>query len=249
MADAPRLQAVMREHFPKDPGAKRDPGPFKSNLKCCTYQPYLPNFVVGELLKTGSPRLVEMFDFWLGSGALQPQGLILGGEITSEELAEGFGTSEELLCPFLDRKSSRCTIWAARPGVCSSYQCVSQKGSRGQEFWSEIEGFLNLFEWTLAHEVLWRMGWTEDDLERAEEIAGCYNDESVFLDHAGREREFYLQARDMALGISSDEMLALLTQARRGVADGSGSDGYDSVSSSGGNDENEFKTRLTRLVF
>lgn len=154
---------MARADWPKD---ARDPGPFDTNLKCCTFEPFLPNFTVGRLIEAGR------WDDVVKAGRLTPVGLI-----PSRSSVERFG--REGACAFL--REGRCSIHAERPSVCRTYFCVSDFG---QDFWAEAERLGNEAEWSAAHEVLWEMGFTEDDVG--------------FAEWTGREREFFLQCARLA---------------------------------------------------
>lgn len=95
-----------------------------------------------------------------------------------------FGQHRELLCPFYDSVQNGCSVWTHRPGVCTTYFCKSERGAEGLEYWADVESYLNHFEWSVANEVLWRIGFTMDDL------ALC--DHAMLTDEAGEERDFYV---------------------------------------------------------
>jgi Fe-S-cluster containining protein len=179
----------------------RDPGPFDPKLKCCTYSPYVPNFSVGEILKSENYR--EAFE----RGLVSPLGLFPPRAESASRL--GFGTDANQRCAFLSRETASCTIWASRPSVCASYFCVSSKGSSGQSFWATSEKFGNLFEWTLAHEILWRLGFNEKETEQmalaAESGDKAAVDESWF-EWRGRELELFRRTLDEALTISAGDI-------------------------------------------
>lgn len=130
----------------------RDPGPFLPNLKCCTYFPFIPNFTLGSLPS-------ESYALAKAKGLLLPLGLYPTPEhqaLVDFYGAQGFGKKADLLCPFV--KSNSCSIWNYRPGVCTSYFCMSDQEEKGLEFWSDVEDYLNHFEWVLASETHRRLG-------------------------------------------------------------------------------------------
>lgn len=152
----------------------RDPGPFKAHLKCCTHFPFLPNFALGGILKAGKESEKKRALLAMGKGWLSPLGLFPGETYrrTLRDSGENsFGKLDPLLCPLFNESENNCGIWKFRPGVCSSYFCKTEDGKSGFEYWSQVEAFLNLFEWTLAHEVLWSLGLTQKETEEAANLS------------------------------------------------------------------------------
>lgn len=158
---------------PDWPPDARDPGPFDERLKCCTYDPFIPNFSIG--------RIWAELDLSNLLPKLTPLGLIP----TASASSLNFGRDPNNTCGFLSQ--GRCTVWSHRPSVCRSYFCVSDEGSEGQVLWREAERLGNQAEWDLAHEVLWEMGFTQDD--------------RGFAEWRGREREFFLECAQRAAKI------------------------------------------------
>ena len=171
---------MARADWPRD---ARDVGPFSAALKCCTYEPFLPNFSIGRILLMGvahqSARAMANVLAEAGAqGRMTPLGLMprAGSEAVSLE----FGRNPMKRCQFLSATTAVCTIWRERPSVCRSYFCVSDQGSSGQALWKRAEVLGNEAEWTLAHEVLWEMGFTQDETEN-------------FAEWTSREPEFYME--------------------------------------------------------
>lgn len=204
-------------------GLTRDPGPFSSSLKCCTYFPFVPNFGLGGMLRNHGAVARTRLASAGASGLLMPLGLFASPE--REALAasvgpEGFGRVPELLCPFFDSASLGCSVWRNRPGVCTTYFCSSDRGAIGLEFWSDVESYLNHFEWTLANEVLYRLGFTDDDLEMSNhamltEEPGPERDFLVSRAWAewsdlDRREELLLACADRALEVTPAELSSLL---------------------------------------
>ena len=162
------------------PREARDVGPFESSLKCCTYEPFLPNFSVGRILGSGSATLEAL----IADGRLTPLGLIPQNSNSNSgpnlDSNSNFGRDASKRCAFL--QEGRCSIWRDRPSVCRSYFCVSDSGSAGQAQWREAERLGNEAEWTLAHELLWEIGFTP-----AEVSSG------TFAEWRGREKELFIE--------------------------------------------------------
>lgn len=179
---------MVSQNWPRD---ARDAGPFKANLKCCTYEPFLPNFSIGRILKqeTNLKRLEEA----IRKGRLTPLGLLPG---TSE--SQDFGRDDVIRCSFLSGgepaeaasgTAVQCSIWQERPSVCRSYFCVSDRGADGQRRWKDAEEQGNRLEWTLAHEVAWDLGFTQTEIERSD-----------WAEWSTRKFEFFEKCAERAFG-------------------------------------------------
>jgi Fe-S-cluster containining protein len=202
-------------------GLTRDPGPFKAELKCCTYFPFVPNFGLGAMLKAHGESARVRIRAAAQKGLLLPLGLFASPEqeaLVRKAGPKGFGRRRDLLCPFYDTNVNACSMWRERPGVCATYFCKSEREGEGLEFWSDVEGYLNHFEWTLANAAVWSLGFTEDDLEKCEHVMlteepGPERDflvRQAWAEWAGREEEFYLQCLERALQVPPEELSELL---------------------------------------
>lgn len=181
---------------------------FSLETKCCTYFPFLPNFTLGKLIQESKrdASLKLRLHHAFSQGRVTPLGLFpsLEYEARREELGEsGFGRRSELRCPFFHRFQGLCSIWNERPGVCASYFCRSTYENRGQDLRKSLEEYLNLFEWTLAHETLWQLGFTQDDLRRMEKVRkeAVWRPERAWDDQFGQEEEFFVRAFQAALDV------------------------------------------------
>lgn len=202
-------------------GFTRDKGPFDPELKCCTYYPYIPNFSIGAMI-SNSKGAGEFFLSKVSDGTLSPDGVLLPLGLfpsksraqSQEKLKEnGFGVSRNLLCPFYDTQTQGCGIWAYRSGVCSSYFCQSKYGEAGFTFWKEVERYISLFEWSLAHEVLWQMGFTLDDVRLGELARDSDCDEKMrrsWSEYYENKLEFYVESYRRACELGPQDIAKLL---------------------------------------
>lgn len=198
----------------KPQGLTRDKGPFKNNLKCCTYFPYVPNFSLGAVAQ-------EKIDKALGRGVLLPVGLFPSAShqlLVSKLGKKAFGQKSELLCPFFDTEENQCSTWQQRPGVCTTYFCKSDYGQKGLDFWADVEKYLNHFEWQLACHVINLLGMGENELAYCQGMVSPETDDDereYFLKAAwgkwlGRERDFYSEALRVAQAVTPDQVGGLL---------------------------------------
>ncbi|OFZ31949.1 MAG: hypothetical protein A2622_11970 [Bdellovibrionales bacterium RIFCSPHIGHO2_01_FULL_40_29] len=142
---------------------------YKSNLKCCTFHPYLPNFAVGALLSTkektvGIEKLESKIlsrEFALPIGVMAPYDYQLAFLSKNEE---DFGNRADLLCPYFSAEQNQCSIWEYRGVVCTSFYCRSDYGQDGQKFWAVMSDFLSYVEMALAEECLVQLDFSPRDL-------------------------------------------------------------------------------------
>lgn len=145
---------------------------YKPDLKCCTFHPFFPNYIVGAILqdaraqnkvgrKVMQERIVNKKEL-LPLGVPAPRNY----QIRFLQHEHQFGTKQLLLCPFFDQGKNQCGFWLYRGSVCTSFFCASDH-SKGLAFWDELRKYHSLLEMTLAELVLEQMG-----LDAREAMAG-----------------------------------------------------------------------------
>jgi hypothetical protein len=180
---------------------------FHPDLKCCVYQPHLPNFLAGRLLsdldssitngreelERRIARKVGVSPRWAGPGNLF--GLIY------QNVPNVFGRAPALRCHFLS-STGTCGIWKHRPGVCVTWHCKYVRGETGSRFWKLADKLLQ----TVEHELsLWCLAELNPGLTSIDEAIrstapdvtelGAEIDPALYGrlwgDWVGREIEFY----------------------------------------------------------
>ena len=167
---------MARADWPRD---ALDPGPFDPKLKCCTFAPFIPNYTLAKLWD--QPAMQVRIADAQRRAQLTPLGLI-----PLEETSTDFGRAEKDRCAFLNEQA-RCSIWSERPTVCRTYFCVSDRGAAGQAKWRKIEAEGNEAEWTKANEVLFELGFTQDEIESL-----------TWAEWVDRKAEFFARVRSLA---------------------------------------------------
>lgn len=148
---------------------KRFSYPYKENLKCCTFHPYLPNYAVGALLsettKTIGIKKIEQKirerQFALPLGLMAPFDYQLA--FLSKDETD-FGNRSDLLCPYFSVSDNQCSIWQYRGVVCTSFYCRSDYGQNGQKFWAVFSDYLSYVEMALAEECLVQLDFSPRDI-------------------------------------------------------------------------------------
>lgn len=136
---------------------KRFPYLYESNLKCCTFVPFIPNFAVGGILeqKLDGHLIIEQMiadrRFTLPLGIFPD--LNYQFRFTHKK-EKDFGNDESLLCHYYDKSKNRCSIWQYRGVVCTTFFCRSDYGKAGQNLWSEMKDYLSYVEMALAEDCL-----------------------------------------------------------------------------------------------
>lgn len=140
--------------------------PFLQQIKCCTYHPTLPNYLVGRALLRDDAGTA------LVRKRLQnPDGLSLAGlmppanvvRLQEEGKETGFGRDASLVCPFWQPGRLNCSIWRDRGGVCRTWHCKHTQGARAYELWATTRDLLKRVERELgalaAQHVAFRGDW------------------------------------------------------------------------------------------
>jgi Fe-S-cluster containining protein len=128
--------------------------------KCCTYRPFIANFLaggIGDKLETFDLR---EWDFTICG--LSPN-LNYRKQFKGKS-GWGFGTDATLLCSFYNQKTGGCNVWENRPGVCRTFFCKSSYYDEGQTYWKSAEEVTWQLEWILAEDFLHHKGWTFDEI-------------------------------------------------------------------------------------
>lgn len=134
---------------------------YQPDLKCCTFHPFLPNYLVGQILedqKSAPSFVTEVLqhkiskqEYVLPLGAVAP----VKYQVEFNKYREAqFGQDPDWLCPYYDKKKSMCGIWRNRGSVCTTFYCHSSQGDEGKEFWRVALDYLSYVEMALAEEAL-----------------------------------------------------------------------------------------------
>ena len=130
---------------------------FHPGLKCCTFLPDLPNFLVGGILEDQRPANETGRESVLARlrrrSGVNPLGFFsnAGYSVLYDQSAgEAFGKSPALLCPHFESEKGQCSIWAHRNSVCTTYFCRHSRGAVGADFWQDLKGLLRAVEVQLS---------------------------------------------------------------------------------------------------
>jgi hypothetical protein len=134
------------------PGGPEDPDRrYLHDVRCCTYQPRLPNYLAGRALRRGGVGA----DRIRARIRREPEGVgvfgIHGTRAQAERYSAGtFGRDRELTCPFWVPGPLSCSIWRDRNSVCRTWHCRTTDGARSLAYWDTVRDALQVLELRLA---------------------------------------------------------------------------------------------------
>jgi Fe-S-cluster containining protein len=119
----------------------------KKNGKCCAFQPFIPNYLLGAILHAGG-ELPEA-----GEHHYQPLGLVPGRSFR-ERHGASTENGEDLWCSFF--KNGQCSIYKFRPSECRNYFCEGMTEVHHLRSQREFD-----FETRLAQLALRHLGFSD----------------------------------------------------------------------------------------
>jgi hypothetical protein len=199
---------------------------FRPDIKCCTYWPTLPNFLVGSVLSDTSSELeparrvmrerissrIGVTPYWLAP----PRKYLVLLDAARES---SFGRSDALLCPYYLRESGQCGIWKHREAVCATFFCKHAQGAVGHAFWRAVKRLVIDTETRLAEHLARAVAPDTREPVRLkgrlsrEELEDRPPDDASYVaawgKWVGREIDFYVECARRASAMSPSEGEAL----------------------------------------
>lgn len=195
---------------------------FSPAVRCCTFYPPLPNFLVGALLRDTSADTAEgrrRIEQRIASGeSVSPRWVKAppsAAALHAGKIADGFGRAEELLCPYYSDAS--CTIWRFRDAVCSTYFCRHVGGARGQTFWGALRDYLLRVEVNLGRWAARMVDPTTNE-PAADSSVSSKERGALFGAWAGREADFYRACYDVLGSLDRPGFESIVDQTPRASA-------------------------------
>ncbi len=141
---------------------------YRPDIKCCSYLPDLPNFLVGAQLADARAEPVALASIRrrIAAGAgVTPLGLGRTRLFDSiYDPSESFGRAPGLLCPHFVAHDMSCGVWRYRNGVCATWFCRHDRGVVGLRLWESVRSLLTLVEESLATYALLEVGFEGPEL-------------------------------------------------------------------------------------
>lgn len=203
---------------------------FRPDVKCCTFHPDLPNYLVGAILADEDPALAEgrrrIRERIASRIAVDPLGVRPPARysVLYDISRRSFGRSAALRCPYFEERGGDCTIWRWREAICSTYFCKYVSGADGRAFWAQLKTYLALVESVLSRHAVF-------GLHPAYLLAGHHRTESAVtlgladLDETpppsneyaarwgaweGREEAYYRSCTDGVRALSPDDVTRII---------------------------------------
>lgn len=188
---------------------------FHPDYRCCTYQPRVPNVLLGFTLE--DPETAALAERAIAEGATTPEGMIQSPLQTRVALAHGasgaFGKDTTVACRFLDPSNGKCRTYKYRNSVCSTFFCIHDDGDEGEDFWTKLQAVAGQVETALSQWAMAELGIDPkayfaryDDL--AADVDACSDPATkgwsakaldiLWGQWRGREKEFFLACAALA---------------------------------------------------
>jgi hypothetical protein len=207
---------------------------FSPDVKCCSYVPYLANFVAGRsLLGPGhasiSARIARKEGVTpLALGMSHAEIQRVAGERSQ------FGRSPVVVCPHFDHDTLGCGIWETRNAVCSTWFCKHERGAVSMRFWQAVRDLLMAAEERVGNHCLTHGGLPDEQVsavlahragiqaaiaranagEAVPDVAvdgdPAESYETMWGEWAGREEDWFRATAAVAASIEPGEFIALM---------------------------------------
>lgn len=152
---------------PGDAPGTGSPIYFNPKIKCCTFLPALPNFLVGRILLEDVSRQPDLAhgqasvrERLRARVAVTPLGIAHAPvyDLLYRSNPDTFGRSSTLLCPHYVKESGRCGIWRHREATCATWFCKHVRGATGKAFWEMLHQLLSVVEKELSQWCVLELG-------------------------------------------------------------------------------------------
>jgi len=211
------------------PGEPAIPGVeyFRPDVKCCSYYPKLPNYLIGGLLADTNPALEEgrrrIRERIRNRVAVTPQALFTPKRynlLHKYGMPQSYGRVSSMLCPYYIKEGGLCSIWKFRDAVCSTYFCKTMAGKEGAKFWKVMRAYLNQTQETLSWYALHKMNWDVESIWdylneldsaslQAEDLDETpppdANYAKIWKEWVGREEEFYIECYNLVTKLTRED--------------------------------------------
>ncbi len=200
---------------------------FNPVTKCCTYQPKLPNYLVGGILADDTPEMAEGRRRVAGKVAAKigvtPRWLAPAKKYTvllEQTRATCFGRSATMRCPYFVEGDYNCTVWKYREADCTTFFCRNDAGEDGRNYWIAFDDYLRLVETKLSRWAAAAVapalagndgehpGLTLEELEDRAPREDSYRE--LWGDWLGREESFYRACAEAVRGLDAARFAAIL---------------------------------------
>jgi hypothetical protein len=198
---------------------------FRPDVKCCTYHPRIPNYLVGGLLADDGPEIQEgrrrMRERIRSRISITPYNVSPPRKLEVLRMASWrntMGRSLMLRCPFYTVEDGNCTIWKYREIECTTFFCKYNAGADGENFWKALRSYMVHVERQLAEHAVNAImpdyadppsnGMTLEELEDRPPAPKLYS--ALWKGWEGREEEFYIACYEHVQGLGRERYDAIV---------------------------------------
>ncbi|MGE0763852.1 MAG: hypothetical protein AB7N80_11290 [Bdellovibrionales bacterium] len=180
-----------------------------AEVKCCSYWPFVPNFMVPLYWQKSSHSAL-----FLDSKVLLPIGLV--APVEYQKLHQTKSQDPAMQCPFFSKEKT-CEVWEFRSAPCATYFCRSSSGDTGQNFWQEACHLLSLLEQGLARVWMLEAGYSWPEIEHCHSRLAVTSDvqemsefelHKIWAHHAFNKKEYFLRAANWFQNLSRNDVLS-----------------------------------------
>lgn len=141
---------------------------FLNSTKCCTYYPFVPNFLIGGILSEGQEGATRIKALLRRRQWVLPIGLVAPPSYQERYLAkpaDAFGRDPDFICPFFVSQTGGCSIWKWRDSQCSTYFCKPDPNGIGDDLWSSVRECFYSIELQVSQDLMLEKGYTVQEIE------------------------------------------------------------------------------------
>ncbi|MBL7545910.1 MAG: hypothetical protein JNL11_18980 [Bdellovibrionaceae bacterium] len=208
------------------------PHKYDKDLKCCTFWPFIPNYIVGEILLSTEQKyksVQELIRSHVKSHQWNlPMGLVAPSRYQfefKEKKSKIFGQESKFLCPYYSKVNNNCSLWLYRGSVCTSFFCESSFGQSGHEFWQRFENYYSYLEMGISQEVLVYKDFSPRDVNEQLEYLMMekkinftkHRYEKIWKHFLGREIDFYIQAAEFARQMPKSQIQEIIGETGKEI--------------------------------
>jgi hypothetical protein len=177
---------------------------FNPRVKCCSFNPKLPNFLVGGILQNDDPDFFEgreQFEREALKQAISPYDIKAPWIYWVHFYDRPFGTSERVRCPYyIDRDGGLCAIYQYRNSRCSTWFCKYEFGGMSFEFWQSVDTLFTALEDGLAR-------WCVETIDLKRSLDPTDFPSSYWGVWVGRQPEFFRRCWNLVHQLSVHEAI------------------------------------------
>ncbi len=201
--------------------------PFAPDTKCCTFNPRIPNYMVGAILSDQDPAMEEGKNRIIERIRLR-EGIFPNGvfptrkynQLYLEKSSTEFGRNRQLMCPYFKEGRLNCTVWKYREAICALWFCKHLAGRRGTEFWNSVIEYMKYLQESLLNVGAYRCGLQPVDpygeglyqefreLHVTEEADKQYAE--VWGEWKGHEAEYYIRCFEIVSNLEHSYIQGIL---------------------------------------